>query len=123
MTQAEKLEALVRKAVEKGLDQYAFHSLPITSFHIDIEVGLFGKFVSNDGEEIDVATVIYSKDFARALFGEEYIDLPYDYFGDTREDYEFGDVLPEYPWQLHTQQAVISSDPIGYMYKVVFSEF
>lgn len=136
MTDEQKLEELVRRAVENGLDEHTYHSLPISAFHIDLEVGILGKFFSDDGEEIDVATVIFSHDFARALFGEyptyvtqgfERYDVGKDvksWLGPAKEaikDESFTTGALTYrALEYHIMQAAISKDPIDYMYKVVF---
>lgn len=71
MNSQQILERAIQKTIDGGVfDVYTFHSLPISAFHVDAEVGVLGKFISDNGEEIDVATVIFNYDFAKALFGE-----------------------------------------------------
>lgn len=111
MTQAEKMEALVQRAIERGFKHWSFsNALP--------------------GKELDVAAdggvseydILFNHDFARALFGEDKIEV---YGGlwtkgipkpTTIELHQVDAYLH------HLQQAVISKDPIDYMYKVVFNE-
>jgi hypothetical protein len=76
---------------------------------------------------------IFNHDFARALFGdakvpnEDEIDENHSKLGLYNAEgggYEgYGDYVyltfEGEPWQYHLQQAVLSDDPIGYMYGVV----
>lgn len=123
MTDAQKLEALIQKAIDGGLHEHTFHSLPISAFRVDIEVGIMGKLISDDGEEIDVATVIFNHDFAKALFGEamftQYVDNIQGFPGkDARDE----GTIEMYIYEYHLQQAVISDNPIDYMYQAVFGD-
>lgn len=109
MTEAEKLEALIKKAVENGFVGVEQSINTPKSYAEHLLDWPFGEY-----------DLIFRKDFARALFGEQG-------FG--------GEFTGKYPnphldkrggaqrgWQYHLQQAVISVDPIGYMYGVVFGD-
>jgi hypothetical protein len=118
MTQAEKLKALARKAVENGWDGVA-DSTP-------------GALVFFQIGEIDILArseeqIIFNHGFARALFGEEYIDIK---SGANNKDKVVpapqgmsDEELKVYYWktfEYHLQQAVISKDPVQYFYEQVF---
>lgn len=160
MTDAEKLEALVRRAVDDGwdiMDKYE-------ATKIDVKEDVFAEnyivafLTEADAKEILQRTffytdVLFNHDFARALFGEKIHtfltvhvtnpDLLKEPVGGmkigTSESgangvveidpgvenvyLEFhGNSLPSQEFQYQLQQAVISDDPIGYYYKVVFGE-
>jgi hypothetical protein len=115
MTQAEKLEALVRGAVGNG-------------YANDYRWRVFnGRLINEDDDYAHSAPLIFDHDFARALFGE---GEPRKYNGFNLEtgkmltEEEKARYLPKQQplWQSHLQQAVISEDPIDYMYKAVFGE-
>lgn len=115
MTQAAKLEALVRRAVECGLKG------PIPYANLDADTKY--TFIRSEGL-VEVLTApkpisqrwlfgIFNHDFARALFGEE--------------PCEFDSMMivmqsPPVEWIYHLQRAVISDNPMDYMYKAVFGE-
>lgn len=133
MNQSEKLEALVRKAGENGL---LWNSHKILSFKVQNlrqgylpvyletdetyeweerdefgdETGVVHK--ENNGQALSVESLIFNHDFARALFGEE----------PQHEIEQAGppDILDNF--EHHLQQAVISKDPIDYMYKTIFGK-
>lgn len=126
MTKAEKLEALIGKAIERGWT--GSNLVDTEAFYLLQGVGPYD--------------VIFDHDFAKALFGGE----RYTYHHDGYKRYEKGDLvaskldprIPAYsaiedkdfwsggvtyePYEYYLQQAVISDDPIDYMYKAVFSE-
>lgn len=111
MTNAQKLEALVRRAVENGWE-------PNDRVHTADD---FLKVKRSEwryaGMKQIIPWLIFNHDFARALFGET-------------KPLENGEYPPEvvlykgkpvwHPWSRHLQQAVISEDPIDYMYQAVF---
>ena len=125
MTRIEKTGALVRKALDSAWD---YDRCPLS----DDESKLVEVILRNDqksygfSDQIGISNIIFSRDFARALFGEELIQYPE---GDTytvtaklnpTPDFARSDEL--FVFQYHLQQAVISDDPIGYMYKAVFGD-
>lgn len=104
MTQAEKLEALVRRAVDSGWHERG----------TDVENIVREALHECYEPEFSVIDIIFNHDFARALFGDETVYIPY---GHERGEYH---ELPRFKHEL--QQAVINEDPIGYMYGEVFGE-
>jgi hypothetical protein len=121
MTQAEKLEALVNSVVEHGFISKNF------AWISEDKQALLGYWFTADNYK----AVIFNHDFARALFGEKFVCLNDGRDVDQEEamdtpwrvscEYENGDygcAVEAFKWQL--QQAVVSDDPIGYMYGVVF---
>lgn len=131
MSDAEKLEALVRKAVEGGWDSYGWPDWAVWG---EDTIMFYDKSQEHDhtkmvqhGNELELSTIIFNHDFARALFGNDHVDC------DCSHECECQcaicrngwDVLPLgelHSWQHHLQQAVISPDPIDYMYKAVFGD-
>lgn len=127
-TQAEKLEALVRKAVECGF------VLPNKSWDYKIQsdriIILTSMAIGDDGYEepgnwrVYTFEILFNHDFARSLFGNgpncAYCGLP-PHSMHPNPCPEGSNIWP-YLWEHHLQQAVISDDPIGYMYGVVFGE-
>lgn len=117
MTQVEKLEALVRRAVENDYKPQNFAWIP------EDEKVLLDYWLTADNYK----AVIFNHDFARALFPLEGFrvspraDIP-----NTPTHNGSAGVMKvnsraiKGSWQYHLQQAVVSDDPIGYMYKVVF---
>lgn len=101
MTQAEKLERLIQRAIDGGWEpedwvqgpQHLVQSL----FQLD-----------------KVNTVIFNHEFARALFGEFPVFIAdEDIAKDTLGRVTMSGLVE---WQHHLQSAVISPDPISYMY-------
>lgn len=123
LSQAEKLEALIRKAIDSGWTPgspgWAIRGNGI--YYIgDVTI-----------TREDFATLIFNHDFARALFGEDVLQNPTRLqdgtyrSGDTYLD-EKEQLIKVKPlllaWQYHLQQAVISNVPIDHMYKAVFGD-
>lgn len=121
MTQAKKLEALVRKAVANGL-QYAPRT-KLVGISNDVDWILEGDTIYfQPSVYVDLKELLFNHDFARALFGNGKIEV---YGGlwtkgmpkpTTIELHQVDAYLH------HLQQAVVSDDPIGYMYKEVFGD-
>ena len=106
MTQSEKLQKLIQKAIDGGFKGKGLLSPPSSQFIVDPR---------------EIPLLIFNHDFARALFGEE------PEYGIRRYSSSAGEITRQdagmfIPWKLHLQQAVISDDPIGYMYDAAFSE-
>lgn len=100
MTQAEKLEALVQRAMQNGWDfrTYSYEGRDEwPTFYLD-------------SEQYSPADILFDLGFARALFGSKIGNYLNKVLGEV--------VDPE--WKYHLQQAVISKDPIDYYYKEVF---
>lgn len=107
MTDAQKLEALVRRAVEnKWKDDYIWEGRDIHFLldRTDEFETTYGGFIG----------LIFNHDFARALFGELLVCPMTGYH--TCD----GKCKPKFENEL--QQAVISEDPIDYMHKAVFGD-
>jgi hypothetical protein len=123
MTTAEKLEALVQRGFDRGwefdnLDKWTWGAIKKTDTVMN---NWYYFLITHDGKEqfIDAERILYDHGFARALFGEElYCTDCRDFVGGKDEGPAKHTVLPYY--QFNLQQAVISKDPIGYMYGVVF---
>lgn len=64
--------------------------------------------------EFNYKEIIFNHDFAKALFPEKFPT-----YSPAHEHYTEPDSIFE--WQYHLQQAVISEDPVGYMYKAVLN--
>lgn len=100
MTDKEKLEALIHRAVKGGFDE-------------DTVDFVWKGEPTFEGYNYPQC-LIFSHNFAKALWGRE-TDSPY-----------CGDIeyrgTPDLLWQYHLQQAVISTNPISYMYSTVFTE-
>lgn len=136
MTQSEKLEALVRKAIDGGWLQNV--PLPLAMKHVIINTGdelgsiHEGIMIRLYDEVCNLENVIFDHDFARALFGEKVVQnptpidkLPNLYRNEDTYVDEKGDIVLKpilNATQYHLQQAVVSTDPIGYFYKELFSE-
>lgn len=104
MTKAEKLEALIQKAIDGG---WAHEDYPKTPKDI------------LDWYEGNANDFIWRHDFAKALWGEEIAqDLKAitDY---TSRDQWIKSLVPV--WQYHLQQMVIADDPVEHAYKSIFS--
>lgn len=121
MTQAEKLEALVRKA--------AGQSWVYPGKEIGLDLDRDMRFSDNrmiwTGDDWwSWQEIIFNHGFARALFGDG-PNCAYCGFGPhmmhPRPCIEGSNIWP-YLWEHHLQQAVVSDDPIDYMYKAVFGE-
>lgn len=99
MTQAEKLETLVRRAVENDFKPRFFSWVP------EDEKALVSYWLKRD----QYMSVIFNHDFARALFGKDMLNSK-------------GEVVPNAPgtWYPALMEAVISDNPIDYMYEAVF---
>ncbi|HEU5187927.1 MAG TPA: hypothetical protein VFT87_05510 [Candidatus Saccharimonadales bacterium] len=104
MTDAQKLEALVRRAKELGAESEALGA------YYDLE----GRGVSVD---ILARAILFDAPVARALFGE-----CTDTMTVQNNSLNVKQVIDMNGWRYHLQQAVISKDPIDYMYKAVFGD-
>jgi hypothetical protein len=107
MTHEEILEKAIRKAIDNGW-QYL-------DFDYNGEPGFTKKsheffdeerlmFTTDWQTDIPVYNVIFSHDFARALWGTKKLKWSFN-------EYDFGYEA----WQLHLQEMVISDDPLDYL--------
>lgn len=129
MTQADKLQALLQKAIEGGWPwelnpKQKPKDIWIMLLPRPLKRGSRGYILRH---EIDAPLVIFNHDFAKALWGEKFLEemeepwvirAQQDLWSGGPEYFEFGGTI----WQYHLQQAVIADDPIGYMYRAVFGE-
>jgi hypothetical protein len=128
MTQAEKLEALVAHAFERGYVEWWVHHVANPDLTGWIEDDIYfwtynkGEFAGQPIEDdVPVYSVIFNKDFARALFGEHDIAV------ESGENIPLNgkrlSLLQKVPaCDYHRQQAVISDNPIDYYYRKVFGD-
>lgn len=120
MTQSEKLEALIKKAIDDG---WAGTLAENVSSVADEDIELLTEAWRNI-YHLEPTSFIFNHDFAKALWGE----LPMLQFWQEENLYTRGHTTYAKPsfdvraWQYHLQQMVISEDPIDYMYyHVVFN--
>lgn len=135
MTNAQKLEALVRKAIENGWP------VPWMDFNLP-KYDDYG--VEDSGDRWPYPAILFNHDFARALFGEEEMFFGVMELGSEETEivarifrqprwFTLEDVKKHRPVRevfytrmpmcdYHLQQAVISKNPIDYMYKAVFDD-
>jgi hypothetical protein len=128
VTQAEKLEALIEKVGWfKGADAWRVEEIngrlsvvTETEWYTDVDYGL-------DEHMYSWQEIIFSHDFARALFGDKEIQV--DHLDDQyRSVYYwrtegFDNAWFEGPaWIFHLQQAVISKSPIDYAYATLHKD-
>lgn len=105
MTQPEKLEALIERAIKCGFvgNRFFYHRGSKLKYYPDISV--------ND--------LIFNHDFAKSLWGEEKLSRDDLHAVKKEGDIFYSvDLIPVFQYRL--QQAVISDEPIDYMYKEVF---
>lgn len=128
MSDAEKLEALVRRATDSGWKS------PWEEYHYPLVYTESGVWPHSDSEYFtSIKDIIFNHDFARALFGDDpiYVVQARKFYRGTRindrqsesnedKDFSYSVSMTEDLW--HVQQAAISEDRIGYMYKAVFGE-
>lgn len=140
-SQYKKLEALIQRAIESGWNKFGEYKMwSIRFFEDPIQPRFaFTQTVSTiRGDRTDyshqftVSDLILDHDFARALFGEErYIndlgasDIDLHILTSMAKKAmwtsdEWPPVFEGMSWQYHLQQAILSDDPIDYMYKEVF---
>jgi len=123
ITQSQKLEALVQRAIDGGWQRLANKRWEVIGrdFGYGQESWVIEKLenVEPIWEDYyhDKEWAIFNHDFARALFGKGIIN-------NSKEVLRQGDIIEykDWPaaWQHHLQQAVVSDDPISYMYEAVF---
>lgn len=129
MTDAQKLEALVRRAIDNGWP-WVIKPMPdaiICVMPADLKKESKGYLMR------DLAWAppfLYHHDFARALFGDDFDESKAQYIpftGESEHPDDFADWYgkahydgPTYQYRL--MMAVIAPNPIDYMYKAVFGE-
>lgn len=125
MTQAEKFEALVQRAINNGWTWQTFQG----RYFPDYLGERTANHIAITMNDMRLNCLLFNHVFARALFGEQDAhdsDKPWNskYLihgacdGDCYGGAHFSGPVFEY----HLMHAVISKDPIDYMYKVVFGD-
>lgn len=111
MTKQDKLTKLIEIAVENGWDGLEMWSKTYKvscDDHDGLENRVWIEYEEGDGEQIVLACLLFSHDFAKAIWGEE-------------ENVKYILNVPKrtkvYVWQYHLQQAVISEDPLEYYWE------
>lgn len=140
MTSAEKLEALIQRAIEGGWNVFGLtNGMNIKhkgSWEVEYDEPSLKIYYWNIGKtslydshgiKADEFSIIFNHDFAKALCGErdytkmeypdEYKEVPGSRQYMTAHDQAIWD---KQGWQYHLQQAVISDNPIEYFYREVF---
>lgn len=104
MTQQQKLEKLIQKAIDGGYDKILGESA----------LGLLPEVFASDEHTRShfIRGLVLDPEFAKALWrGRVFSKYPGMEIGYERE---------QQAWQYHLQQMVIADDPINYMYEQVF---
>lgn len=129
MTDAQKLEALIQKAIDGGWDMYGIFCKPFkisknSKWHIDNKhaVVVFpGAIEGCHNFHINLDQFMWRHDFARALFPGNSKTVIYTLDGHTKKTV----ATPVLNFHYRLQQAVILpalSEQIDYMYKAVFGD-
>lgn len=116
LSQDEKLEALVRRAIENGWVPDRYDRTERQSSELDYEfVAIWYDFRSYSE---NYKLFIFNHDFARALFEEGKVTTENEFgIGKGKNIKLLKNILA---WQYHLQMAVISNDPVNYLYHAVF---
>ena len=126
MTQQQKLEKLIERAIDAGWNPLSHFkpgvAIQTSSYPLSMPPE-YDVLLGNNGQPpydvIESSKVIFNHDFAKALWGEyETLEDHCTLMDSPVEFYDFGG--PQ--WAYHLMQAVISKDPIAYMYSTVFGE-
>lgn len=112
MTDEQTLQKAIERAVEGGWNPAGDKRAKTAKTRIKHAYELLTRYswIDDDwveDDEIDIELsplVIYRRDFARALFGSEFITI------------DMGPITVDKPaWQHHLQQMVICDDPVEYL--------
>lgn len=119
MTEAEKLEALVQKAIDRGWSHPLFKDgVSISANESDISIGYEDATSEYVMDVWNIKEILFNHDFSEFLWGSK----SYCHMARLSGDNVVGKVRVIPLWQYHLQQAVISADPIDYMYRAVFDQ-
>lgn len=110
MTQSQKLEALIHKAVDGGFDK-------------GVAASWIRQLITDDPETTRrfAPMLIFNHDFAQALFGEEELGIANTEGFDNGAAQMFSRIIKP-GWKRQIQNMVIADDPIDYAYNSVFGE-
>ena len=111
MTQTEKLQALLNEAVKKGYKLPFGQMCTVETTVSDLEIWV-RFYDDNYVKSVNYQRILFNHDFARALFGDGFASFKFQQVDRKEPNYIF---LKE--WQGRLQQAVISDNPIDYMYQ------
>lgn len=130
MTTKDKLQKLIEKAVEGGwkpidaeiLGVRVVEATPRIYVTIECKIKTITSYFDDETEagRMYIGEIIFNHDFAKALFGEEskWVVTSVAHFDRSMTAHNKIVSNAEH----HLQQAVISEDPISYLYGVVFDE-
>lgn len=114
-TRLEKLQFLIGAACARGWDMFGFkdqkNTIRLSDDWFVIESGVHRKPCS-------IEALIYNQDFLRSLFGSN----PYrmaEWKGQHSDADSLRAAWGGANWQFHAQFAVISKDPVDYLYRTV----
>lgn len=100
MSSKEILEKAIQKAIEGGWDYGGSQKFTVAS------AALVEMHYENSSDDLQLETIIFNHQFAKALWGEKWLKST----GEGLGDYEKND-----GWKHHLQQMVIADDPIEYL--------
>lgn len=116
VTTTDKLQKLIERAINKGWDVSHKFKIDDDSFE---DITIINITFLGDGKWAEwkpqINTLIFNHDFARALFGEHTETMMV-----QNNTLNVHQVIDMDGWRYHLQQAVVSKDPIDYMYEQVF---
>lgn len=104
-------QEILKRAIEKAYPGAYDIDIRLGPIHFKLPSGETNKTISRTFYSKE--SLIYSKEFAKAFFGEEELAV-FSHFDSDGED-EVN--VYDYPtcWEFHLQQMVISPDPIRYL--------
>ena len=91
------LKKAIEKAVENGWNEYDYYDTKKENIN----------FILNDHERPELFTIIFSHDFAKAFWGEEYIEVGIGH--DPKP------VALQKAWRANLQKMVLEKDPLKYI--------
>lgn len=123
MTHQEILTKAIEKAIaggwkspdQPGMDDYKFKTPIDPSFRWVWPWVLMRQFNQGAEVEVNIEHVIFSHDFAKALWGEADINYWIEDCSENMSDHYEGLRVRQKMWQLRLQEMVIADDPIAYL--------
>lgn len=126
MTDAQMFEALVKRGIDGSWNECG---KPENGWGVDIgqwhtsDYHLVITHHTRGDEYYPYQQILFSHSFARALFGDDkHSDWTKQSMCGKCGIDGYSAEYSDYCWQFHLQQAVISDNPIKYMYEAVFGE-